>query len=199
MAEIRNQVLDVNLPASIIDDPQVRYFKTSKKAILDVALYRTDTRLLSVQQRQELQAFVLALENRLKQLPEVFEVNRNSYLQEEIQINLDPEKMIHYDIPISNIASQIEANNIRSPAGSLETELEPQVTVRSELNTVEKLSELIIQGGFDGDVVRLGDVSSIEEGYEKNSSILKVNGHEAIMFSVVKNSTHGISRFFRRN
>ena len=87
---------------------------------------------------------------------------------------------------------QIRENHIRRPAGTLEAEKEPRVTLLSELDTPEKLRDLIVQGGFDGQVIRLGAVADVEAGYEKTTTIHKVNGHEAVMFSVVKNSSTGI-------
>lgn len=192
VTEIRNAVLDVQLPDEIIDDPEVRVFKTSKKAILDIALIHRDHHILSVEGRQELQQYALALENQLLNLPQVHSINKNGYLQEEIQIKIYPEKLLRYDIPFNTVMAEIRNNHLRKPAGTLEMENEPKVTLLSELNTPERLNNLIIQGGFEGQVIRLGEVADIGEGYEKVETIYKVNGHEAVMFSVVKNSTYGI-------
>lgn len=190
--EIRNEVLDVDLPDDIIDDPNIRIFKTSKKAIIDIALINTYVHLLDVKERQELQTYALALEDQLLNLSEINSVNRRGYLQEEIQIKVDPKKLIEYEIPFNSTRTEIQNNHIRQPAGTLETDMEPKVTLLSELTTVDALNRLIVQGGFEGGVIRLKEVASIEEGFEKNDNITKVNGHEAIFFSVVKNSSYGI-------
>jgi len=192
ITEIRNAVLDVDLPEDVIDDPNVRVFKTSKKAILDIALIHNDHHLLDTEARRELQKYALALENQLLNLSEVNSVNRRGYLQEEIQIKAFPEKLRAYDIPFNTVMNEIRNNHVRKPAGTIETKKEPKVTLISELNTPEKLKDLIIQGGFEGKVIRLAEVSEITESYEKNKSIVKINGHEGIMFSVVKNSSCGI-------
>jgi len=192
LAEIRNGVLDVELPNEVLDDPSIRVFKTSKKAILDVALLHRDYPILDVEGRRTLQQAALALENQLVSLPEVHSVNRSGYLQEELQVKTDPEKLLKYEIPFNTVMRQIRENHVRSPAGALEAEREPRVTLLSELDTPDKLRDLIVQGGFDGQVVRLGDVADVATGYERTTSISKVNGHEAVMFSVVKNSSTGI-------
>ena len=84
ISEIRNAVLDVKLPDDIRDDPTVRVFKTSKKAIIDIALINREVYLLDVETRGLLQQYAISLENQLINLPEVNSVNRSGYLQEEI-------------------------------------------------------------------------------------------------------------------
>ncbi|MBN1493849.1 MAG: efflux RND transporter permease subunit [Candidatus Omnitrophica bacterium] len=190
--EIRNEVLDVDLPSDIIDDPSIHIFKTSKKAILDIGIINTKKHLLTVEERQELQTYALALEDHLLTLAAVNSINKRGYLQEEIQIKAYPDKLIEYEIPFNVGRNEVKNNHIRQPAGTIETDQEPKVTLLSELTSVEELNELIVQGGFEGGVIRLREIADVHEGFEKNDNIMKVNGHEAIMFSVVKNSSYGI-------
>ena len=192
ITEIRNAVLDVDLPAEVIDDPNVRVFRSSKKAILDIAIYDKNIHLLSTEERRNLQQYAFALENQLLNLPEVNSINKRGYLQEEIQIKAYPKKLLKHELSFNAVMKELKDNHIRKPAGTIETKSEPKVTILSELNSAEKLSNLIVQGGFEGQVVRLGEVAEIVEGYEKNRQIIKVNGHEAVMFSVVKNGSFGI-------
>jgi multidrug efflux pump subunit AcrB len=192
MTEIRNAVLDVDLPSEVLDDPVIRIFKTSKKAILDVALIDKNSHLINTESRRKLQEIALTLENQLINLKSVNSVNRKGYLQPEIQIRAIPQKLLEYRIPFNTVMNEVQRNHIRKPAGNIEAPSEPKVTLLSELDTVEKLSGVIVQGGFEGQVVRLNQVAEIESSFEKATAILKVNGHEAIMLEVVKNSSYGI-------
>ena len=192
ITEIRNTVLDVDLPTDVIEDPNVRVFKTTKKAILDVSLIHKDHPILSPESRRLLQQYALALETRLVNEPEINSVNKSGYLEPEIKIELDPEQLNRLELPFNTVMRTIRNNNIRQPAGNLEIDKEPKVTLSAELNNVEDLKNLIVQGGFEGNLFRLGDIATIEDTYAKNKEIIKVNGHEAIMFNVVKNSSYGI-------
>ncbi|MCB1196613.1 efflux RND transporter permease subunit, partial [bacterium] len=145
--EIRSEVLGVDLPDDIQDDPNIRVFKTSRKAIIDIGIIHNGTHLLDVPIRQELQKYAKALEDQLLNIPQVNSVNKRGYLQEEIQIKLDPQKLIAYKIPFNTVKKTVQSNHIRQPAGSVESALEPKVTLLSELNTVEKLKQIIVQGG----------------------------------------------------
>jgi len=190
--EIRNAVLDVDLPLDIKDDPRIRVFKTSRKAIIDIGLIYEGKNILDVSSRNTLQEYALALENKLLSLPEVSSVNRSGYLDAEIQIKIQPDKLIEYRIPFNTVMKEVQDNNVRQPAGNIESAKEPKVTLSDELNTIEELSELAIQGGFEGQVVRLKDVADVSEAHEKTKTVVKINGHEGIFLSVVKSSRSGI-------
>ncbi|MFH1868294.1 MAG: efflux RND transporter permease subunit [Candidatus Omnitrophota bacterium] len=192
IADIRNYVLDVDLPEDIIDDPNVRVFKTSRKAIIDVGLFLKGKNLLDVESRQMLQSYSLALENRLLSLPEVSSVSRSGYLDDEIHIKVYPEKLIEYRIPFNTVINEIQTNNVRQPAGNIENIKESKVTLFGELNDIETLKNLAVQGGFEGQVIRLNEIAEVVEGHEKTKTVLKINGYEGIFLNVVKSSRVGI-------
>ncbi|MCG6870668.1 MAG: efflux RND transporter permease subunit [Gammaproteobacteria bacterium] len=190
--EIRNAVLDVDLPEDVRDDPTVRVFKTARKAILDVALIHTGTHLLDKDQRRMLQHYAHALEDQLLSLPHVNSINKSGYFQEELQIKVNPEKLVQYAIPLSQIQREVTQSHARQPAGHIETKNEPKVTINAQLDSAEKLSALYVQGGFEGQAISLGAIAEVHSGFDMGKEIIKVNGHQAVMFNVVKNSGRGI-------
>jgi multidrug efflux pump subunit AcrB len=190
--ELRNAVLDVNLPDDVIDDPEVRVWKSTKMAIIDIMLIDTTRHLLDINSRKRLQEYAYALEQQLLNLPEITAVDKSGYLQEEMQILVNPERLRKFDIPFNTVMNEVRNNHVRQPAGNIETKSEPKVTLLSELDTVSKLNDLIVQGGFEGQVVRLQEVADIRSGFKKTREIIKVNGHEAVMLRAVKSSSYGI-------
>ena len=145
--EIRNAVLDVKLPDEVKNEPRVRVFKTTKKAIIDIAIIDTEHHLLDIDSRKRLQQFAYALENQLLNLPEINSVSKSGYLQEEIKIMVDPARLRQFDIPFNTVMKEVKNNHVRQPAGNIETKNEPKVTLLSELDSVEKLNKLIIGKG----------------------------------------------------
>ncbi|MFH1768580.1 MAG: efflux RND transporter permease subunit [Candidatus Omnitrophota bacterium] len=190
--EIKNAVLDVDLPDDVLDDPSVRVFKTSHRAILDVGMIRTDRRILDVQSRKELQSYARALENRLRGMPEVNDVSLSGYLAEEIKISAYPNKFVAKQIPFNTVMRTVKNSSVRQPAGMIEDKHESRVTIYDELDTIEELQALGVQGGFEGNVIRLKEVADISYGFEKTRSITKINGHEGIFINVVKSASTGI-------
>ncbi len=148
--------------------------------------------MLTTSQRQELQRYASALELQLLNLPQINSINRSGFLQEELQINVDPKKLVDYQIPLSQVIREVRNNHIRQPAGRIQIKDEPLVTINAQLDTVEKLNELYIQAGFQGKAIKLKSIAEVKIDYRREKQITKVNGREAIMFNVVKNGTYGI-------
>lgn len=192
ITEIQSQLSSVKLPNDILNDPQIRLFETSKKAIIDIAIYNQNTPLLSVNDRIELQQFARGLETKLLSQPEIFEIRRQGYLKEEINIIADPSTFNTYDLSLNSIAKEIIQSHVRAPAGTLKSGQFEQVSILSELNERKTLNDLVIQGGFDSNTIALKSLATIEDGFETQRSIYKVNGREAILFDVVKSSQIGI-------
>ena len=189
--DIRNQVATVDLPADLKTKPSVRVFETSKKAIIDIAIYDRSTHLLSTSERSNLQAMAIALKKQLMQHPDIFDARDSGTLNETLTIQVDPLKLITYDIDLAQIATEIKRNHVRTPAGQLNNERLDQVNVNVELDTPQKLQSLVVQGGFDSVPIRLGQLATVQQTFDKASSITKVNGHEAIVLNVVKNKSSG--------
>ena len=155
-------------------------------------MIHTKAHLLTIEQRQELQRYATALELQLTNLAQINSINRSGYLQEELQINVDPEKLVHYQIPLSTVMNEISKNHIRQPAGHIEVKDEPSVTINAQLDTVDKLNKLYVQAGFLGKAVDLKSIAEVRTDFRREKQITKVNGHESIMFNVVKNGSFGI-------
>lgn len=192
ITEIRNAALGADLPPEVRNKPRVRVFKSSKKAIIDIALIHTQAHLLNNQQRQELQRYAAALEMQLVNLQQINSINRSGYLQQELQVNVDPQKLVKYQIPLSQVIREVTNNHIRQPAGHIEVKDEPNVTINAQLDTVDKLNQLYIQAGFQGKAIALAEIAEVRTDFRRQKRITKVNGHEAIMFNVVKNGSFGI-------
>lgn len=192
ITEIRNAALGTDLPLEVRDKPYVRVFKSSKKAIIDIALIHKQAHLLTNQQRQELQILATALELQLVNLQQINSITRSGYLQEEIQIDVDPKKLVRYQIPLNQVINEVTNNHIRQPAGHIEIKDEPSVTINAQLDSVAKLNQLYIQAGFKGKAIDLKSIARVKSDYLREKQIIKVNGHESIMFNVVKNSSFGI-------
>lgn len=194
VTEIRNKVLSVKLPSEVKDTPSIREFKPAQKAIIDLGLYDTSTHLLDETKRRRLQILAHALETRLTHLPEINEASMTGYMDQEIHIELKPELLVKYNISVSEIMNMVRKHNIRKPSGNMDNFAETRFTVLGELDDVEKLKKLAIRGGFDTPLLTLGQVATIRETFARNTSIVKINGHEGIMMQIRKSTSADILR-----
>lgn len=184
--EIKDAVLRADLPSEVRDLPNIRQFKSSEKAILDIGLYHKDYKYLDQKGRAELQKYVLSFENQILALKEISSIDRKYYRKPEIQIQVDPDKKQKMEISLSEVKDQIQSNNIRVPVGALQDRGESKVTALNELETVDSLMSFILRGNYQGQGIKLSDIASIKEGFERSTSIFKINGHEGIFINVKK-------------
>ncbi|EQC50449.1 efflux RND transporter permease subunit [Bacteriovorax sp. DB6_IX] len=184
--DIKDAVLRANLPSEVRDLPNIRQFKSSEKAILDIGIYHKDHRFLDTKARAELQEYVLSFENQLLALKEISSVEKDYYRKPEIQIQVDPEKKKKMEISLTEIRSQIVKNNVRVPVGALEDKGESKVTALNELETVDALMNFIVRGNYEGQGVLLSDIATIRDDFKKDTTIFKINGHEGVFLNVKK-------------
>lgn len=190
--EIKDAVSRVKLPSEIRELPSIRQFKSSEKAILDVGLYLKDVKTLDQKSREKLQEYVLGFENQLLSLRPVSSIERNHYLKPELQILVDPNKKNKLDISLTEIVNQLRSNNIRMPVGAMQDEEESKVTAINEYETKEAFDQLVLRGNYEGDAIRLGEIANVKKGFERSTSIFKVNGHEGVFLNIRKSSSTDI-------
>lgn len=189
--EVKDAVDSVQLPREA-EDPVYRQFKSSEKAIIDVGIYLKDRELLSVEDRQKLQEYALGFKNKILGLEEISGIEMSGYLIPELQIKVDPEKLRKYEISMNQVKEQIVQQNIRQPIGSMRDEGESEVSIVSELDSVESLQNVIVTSGFQGQKLKLSDIAKIKEGFERSNSIQKIQGNEGIRISIQKSSNTDI-------
>lgn len=186
MGEIKDAVLRVDLPSEVREIPNIRQFKSSEKAILDIGFYMKGKKTLSTKDREALQAMVLSFENQITSLPEISSIDRSYYLKPELQVVVDPQKSLELDIPLTLIRRQIVNNNVRFPVGSMNDKEESKVSLVNEYEDVDSFSSLVVRGNYDGAAVKLSELASVRKGFEKNTSIFKISGHEGVFINVKK-------------
>lgn len=189
--EVKDAVESVDFPREA-QDPVYRQFKSSEKAIIDIGVYLKDVEILSVQDRQKLQAYVLNFKNRLLSLPQVSGVDSSGYLRPEIHIKIDPKKLERYEIALEQVKQQIINQHVRYPIGSLMDEKETEINLDAQLMDIDSLSNAVINVGFEGQRLKLKDIAQVEENFEKSNSVHKVQGKQGIILNVQKTTTSDI-------
>ncbi len=184
--EIKDATLRASLPVDVRDIPSFKQFKSTDKAIMDIAIIHKHHDFLTTANRRELQQYSLSLENQLIANKEITSLSKAAYLHPEIRLEIDPKKMMDTEIDLSTIKNQIQAHNIRIPVGALSDSAESRITALNELETPGDISNVILQGNYQGNLVKLKNIGTVKEEFRKNIAITKVNGKEAIILKVQK-------------
>jgi multidrug efflux pump len=126
------------------------------------------------------------LKERLQRLEGVGSVFIGGERRYSMRVWLDARSMAAHGLTTVDIERALRAENAEIPAGRVEgTEREFAVRTQGELETPAEFAAIVVaQRG--NDLVRLGDVATVQEGPEDERTITRFNGKPAIGLGIVK-------------
>ncbi|MBN2038526.1 MAG: efflux RND transporter permease subunit [Spirochaetes bacterium] len=168
-----------------VEDISVVDLNSGLRAILNIGL--------SVKEKKnsatpaELYKTADILENLIKRVDGVSEIDMYGYLDREIHINVDPEKMDEYYISLAQVVNAIKNRNIRSSSGSIRSVYnEKNIVTIGQFENPADVGKVIIRSGFEQKRVVVDDISAIEDGFEEESVRINVNNNRSVVLQVKK-------------
>ncbi|MDX1640821.1 MAG: efflux RND transporter permease subunit [Balneolaceae bacterium] len=107
-------------------------------------------------------------------------------LEEEIQVNIDQQRLSYLNVPIETITQILEAENVNLSGGRLE-EGSQQYLVRT-LNEFQNIDQIrnVVVASDSGNVIYLKDVAEVIQSYKEREAITRLNGSEAVEIAIYK-------------
>ena len=134
------------------------------------------------------------LEEALEQIPGVLGVELVGGIQNEVQVDVDPEKLAFYDLALLDVQDAVGLQNITIPGGKLSLGMyDYQVRVPAEVHDVAEILDFVLNPGIDPPIF-LRDVATVRFGVQDRESISRVNGQDAVTLVVKKRSGENIIR-----
>ena len=180
--EIRNGVNRIkSLPEEVVDLPRVTDHKTSRKSVLKISIGSEQLDYAN------LRNVVDNLAKSIELIDGVSEVEKQGYLEKEIQIRINPKKLYQFELSLPQVMNAISQRNQRYTVGSNhQRQHEKTIVVLSKFDAADEVGEVIVKSTFEGLVVRLKDIASIESGNVEEKSIVRVNGKKGFILRVKK-------------
>ena len=123
---------------------------------------------------------------RLQSVDGVGNVGTPGLRKREIRIWLDPTKLEARNLTVSDISAAIRNKHVELPAGSVRTGTHKyELRMGGEYASVGELQTLPV-AVRPGGIVRLGDVSRVEDGFEERTGAATYNGEDVIFLSIGK-------------
>ncbi len=182
-AEVREKVAAIRgtLPQDI-EDPTIQRFDVAALPIMTFAVGSSQPSDVTRRQVED------DLKPLLEQIDGVAAVQVNGGEVREIQINLDPRRLEALGLPLNQVAAKLAAENLDVPGGQVKRDgRSVALRTRGEFETVDEIENVILRSDA-GSTVRLRDVGSVVDGYEDKLSTTRLNGTDAVSFSVQKQS-----------
>ena len=182
-AEVREKVAAIRgtLPQDI-EDPTIQRFDV---AALPIMTYAVGSSQPSDVTRRQVEDDLKPL---LEQIDGVAAVQVNGGEIREIQINLDPGRLEALGLPLSQVAARLAAENLDVPGGQVKRDGRAiSLRTKGEFETIDEIENVILRSD-GGSTVRLKDIGTVIDGYEEKTSTTRLNGTDAVSFSVQKQS-----------
>ena len=126
------------------------------------------------------------LADNIEAISGVLEVNVTGGREREVRIEVDPEKLAYYQIPITRFQQVVASENQNTSGGAITLgDGRFQLRVPGEFSTPEEISGLVIASP-GGRPIYLKDVARIVDGLEDETSRSRLNGREAVNIAIKK-------------
>ena len=109
-----------------------------------------------------------------------------------MRIWLDPNKLDTYDLSVAEVTAALQAQNAQVAVGQLGgapavegQQLNATISAQDRLQTPEQFRNIVVRGGSDGSMLRLGDVARVELGAESYGFTSRFNGQPASGMAVM--------------
>jgi HAE1 family hydrophobic/amphiphilic exporter-1 len=107
-------------------------------------------------------------------------------LEEEIQVELDEQKLASLGIPINDVSLRLLQDNINQSGGKLRDRgSEFLLRTENEFKDIEDIRNTIVTQQ-EGRKIVLADLGSIQRGYREREVITRINGKEAVEVAIYK-------------
>ncbi len=194
-------VLELPLEAS---RPLLLRFDPSSEPVMRIGLLRRSgaDRLDGAALEAGLKSLRRLAEDRIKNDLEAEEgtaaVKVSGGLEDEVQIQVDQQRLSQLGLSIEEIAARIRAENVNLSGGRLE-EGSQRFLVRTinEFQSVEEFANAIVATVADRPVY-LRDVATVTRGYKEREAITRVNGTESVELAVYKEGDANTVQVARR-
>lgn len=186
--DVQNRISNItsNLPAAVMEQG-LRVDKSTASFLMVVALSSEDGRMDQVDLADYIKRNI---QNAVSRVPGVgqFQLFASS---RAMRIWVDPEKLVSYDISMSEVNKAISEQNILISAGILGSPPNPDsqlvsapIVANGQLKNPEEFENIVLRAYPDGSSVRIKDVARVEVGADNYQFGARLNGQPTAAFAI---------------
>ena len=180
--EIRNSIASVRHKLPIeMREPILRRIDPSAQPIMQMALSSTRQSHAEISRLAE---DVLA--DRFRSIDGVAVINVNGALRRELSVLLRAEKLREYNVSVTEVVAALQSQNTTAPVGRVKGPLDEQsIRLVGRIESPAEFEQIVIKRR-GGEVVRLGQVAGVADGFAELSGFSLRSGHANVGISVTR-------------
>lgn len=179
--DVKSEVDQIQTFPLEAEEPDIRE-QTTRQSVMRVALFG------NVPERS-LKEAAYQLEDAIAGLPEVSYVETSAVRQYQVFVDVPQDRLQALGLSLTDVARVVSQSSLDSPAGSIETDGE-EVRLRTvgQKYDQQDFENIVLRTRPDGTILRLGDVATIEDGFEDSDLITRFNGVPVAFVDVYRTS-----------
>ena len=184
LENLRTAVEQVNeLPEEILEDPQVVELDVSSGFPMLTVVVGGD---ISESQMRDIAE---NLKDEILDIKNIASVRIAGLREREIWVEVNPNRLKAYQLPIAAVITALGTSNLNLPAGTMELgNTEFMVRTMGEFANPDIIGETIIAVQPTGTPLRLRDVATVSDTYEEARTLSRISGKPSISLSIQKKS-----------
>ncbi|MBI1191431.1 MAG: AcrB/AcrD/AcrF family protein [Tepidisphaera sp.] len=176
--EVRGVVDSVTGLPRDIEPPQVKRVEY-RQEMIRVAVHG------NLPERQ-LTSLAQELRDEMVALPHISIVELFGTRREEVGIELSENAMRRYGLTFQEVADAIRGSSVNLSGGRIRTATgDVLLRARNLADNEDDFARIIIRQSADGGIVRVGDVATVDDGFEDNEILATLNGEPAVLLQAM--------------
>ncbi|WP_273568106.1 efflux RND transporter permease subunit [Maribacter halichondriae] len=133
------------------------------------------------------------IENDIRAIEGISQIEIEGYPQEEIEIAVDENSLLAYDISFTEVALAVGNANILVTGGNIKTDAE-EYLIRANNRSYygDELSNIIVRADASGQAVRLKDVAIIRDRFSETPNASYFNGNLSVNATITSTNTEDL-------
>src|SRR5436190_2127835 len=180
--EIRNAIASVRhkLPVEM-REPILRRIDPSAQPIMQLALSSNAQSFAEISRLAE-----DVLSDRFRGIDGVATVNVNGSLRRELSVLLRAEKLREFNVSVTGVVNALRMQNTTAPVGRVIGTLDEQsIRLVGRIESPREFNNIVIKRRGD-EIVRLGQVASVADGFAELGGFSLRNGHPNVGLSITR-------------
>lgn len=134
-----------------------------------------------------MKAAIKAVKDDLESIPGMGDIAISGVRTDEILVEVRPEALVRYNLSLPAVSERIRAEMQELPGGTVKsTTSNTAVRVLGAAERAEQIRRIVVASGENGQVVRLGEVASVTEGFVDVDKRSRLSGKPAYSLTVFK-------------
>src|SRR4249920_440119 len=185
--EVRNAIGTVRHKLPIeMREPVLTRVDPGAQPIMDMALSSTSQSHAEISRLAEDD-----LSDRFRAIPGVSIVNVGGSLRRELSVLLRAEKLREFSISVTEVVNALRAHNTTAPVGKVRGALEDQsIRLVGRIESPSEFQQIVVRRRGE-DIVRLGQLAKIEDGFAEQATLSLRNGNPNVAMSVIRSRDAG--------